>query len=222
MHKIVVALFLALMGIGAVGFSHQASAQPPTAPMCQGQTATKWLPADQPGTLIGTSGPDVLVGTIGADVIKGLGGDDIICGGSEFSGGIDTVSGGSGNDSIYARGDVKGDAGNDSMTVFGGASQVGSGGSGDDYIVAYFVKADGGSGNDSLDMYYGGDANGGSGNDYISIPSNGAANQVLGGSGSDTIISIGTTNAIDCGSHTDTVQPGIALSVKRCENTQNP
>lgn len=139
-----------------------------------------------------------------------------------IAGGLDTVSGGSGNDTIWGGGVLRGDSGNDNMTVFGGTSQVAYGGSGNDVILAYTAKADGGSDNDSLFLYYAANANGGSGDDYVSIPVNGSADRVLGGSGNDTIISIGPTNVIDCGSHSDTVQPGSTPSVKRCENIQNP
>lgn len=59
---------------------------PPTAPTCQGETAT----------ILGTRGADKLRGTNGADVISGLGGDDRIKGLQ----GEDTICGGTGNDRL--------------------------------------------------------------------------------------------------------------------------
>jgi hypothetical protein len=127
-----------MAAFAAVGMStHVAVAQDDEVPYCYDLrtdtflAATQWL--TEPGTLIGTNGRDVLVGSDGDDVINGLGGNDVICGADRgspadddtadadftlFDGdysppGLDTIYGGSGNDSIVGTGTLDGGSGND-------------------------------------------------------------------------------------------------------------
>ena len=106
---------------------------PPSAPTCNGQTATIYVNAQgmivggpeaklYRGNLNGTNGPDVIVGTDKfSDSINGYGGNDIICGGY----GNDKISGGAGDDQLF------GEAGNDRMNGGSGADNF-TGGSGTD------------------------------------------------------------------------------------------
>ena len=89
--------------------------------------------AEQPATIVGTSGDDTIDGTAGNDVIVGLGGDDLIRG----LGGSDVICGGSGDDVVRgssAGGDIYGDRGNDTLYSRGAAGLTG--GSGNDTLNA--------------------------------------------------------------------------------------
>ena len=151
-------------------------------------------------TLIGLSGDDTLLGNDGSDTLDGGSGSDSVDGGSgndSLSGGSqdDTLSGGDGVDSLYggtgndslAQGDFTGDFGD---TLSGGG--VLYGGVGDDYLFARGNSTsllDGGSGNDTLESYFGGSLYGGEGDDRIIIPlsSSSAAWDVDGGAGFDIV-----------------------------------
>jgi uncharacterized repeat protein (TIGR01451 family) len=103
--------------------------QAPTAPTCNGQTATIWVNAQgviqggpnngRPyrGKLNGTPGNDVMVGTTGKDEFAARAGSDLICGLAgkdemEAGGGNDTMTGGTQADKF------KGGAGTDTATDF--------------------------------------------------------------------------------------------------------
>jgi Ca2+-binding RTX toxin-like protein len=176
------------------------------APFCNGKEATKWL--DAPGTLNGTAGDDVLVGSPGNDVIHGLGGDDYICGSTNVACGIGPTFGGA--DKLY------GETGNDHIIdtcVASGGTNLGDGGSGNDFIK---VKGNalGGSSSDTHVESINGIADGGSGDDNVSGTN---ATKLLGGSGSDTVINLGGNPLIDCGSAVDSVNANGATVVRRCE-----
>jgi CSLREA domain-containing protein len=96
----------------------------PTAPMCNGQTATIYVNNQgtivggpnngQPyaGELNGTSGADVIVGINGRDEISARGGNDVVCG----RGNNDELEGGAGNDQLFGgdgRDVLRGEGGND-------------------------------------------------------------------------------------------------------------
>lgn len=88
-------------------------------------------------TLFGDDSDDILGGGIGDDAIEGYGGDDTIYGGvGAATDNADTLSGGSGDDIVFAAAgsdEVAGGSGND--TLFGGGqSDVIEGGSGNDVI----------------------------------------------------------------------------------------
>jgi FG-GAP-like repeat/RTX calcium-binding nonapeptide repeat (4 copies) len=71
----------------------------------------------------GTAGADYLIGTLESDQINGLEGDDVILAyslnASQNNGGIDTLNGGAGNDTIFAAlgNTIDGGAGRDSLTI---------------------------------------------------------------------------------------------------------
>jgi CSLREA domain-containing protein len=134
--------------IGAFEF---VPAPPPTAPMCNGQTATIYVNDQgiivggpnngQPyaGNLNGMAGVDVIVGTNGRDEISARGGNDVVCGRGNndklFGGeGRDQLFGGEGHDQLFG-GDgndiLAGDGGNDTLTGGRGADRF-RGGSGTD------------------------------------------------------------------------------------------
>jgi Ca2+-binding RTX toxin-like protein len=136
-------------------------------------------------TIVGNDGPNVLYGLGGNDTIAGNGGDDSLYGGDS----IDTMDGGAGHDL------VSGDYGND--TLMGGAGPDDLNGGGNSDTVSYAgivaavsvsldgVKNDGASGegdNVSADVE---NVVGGSGGDTIT--GNAAANVLNGGPGADTI-----------------------------------
>jgi len=172
--------------------------------------------------LMGTDGADALAGTEVGETLMGLGGRDVIFAGGGHDnvlagGGADMVYGDAGNDRILAEGGndlVNAGAGND--TVFGGA--------GDDLIVAEE--------NDGNDTYYGDGMSGGTGADTLDMSAinvdvvadlgtgfmdRGSVSSALSGndtiwgvenivtgSGNDTITASGAVNVIDAGSGNDT------------------
>ena len=114
----------------------------PTAPMCNGQTATIYV--NNQGIIVGgpnngqvykghhtgTSGADVIVGTSGKDSISSRGGNDVICGGDNN----DELEGGAGRDTILGEGGndiLAGEGGNDTLTGGPGADRF-RGGDGTD------------------------------------------------------------------------------------------
>jgi CSLREA domain-containing protein len=115
---------------------------PPTAPTCNGQTATIYVNSSgiivggpnngqtYAGKLNGTAGADVMVGTSGRDEFSARGGNDLLCGGGnndemEGGGGRDTIIGEGGNDILA------GEGGNDTLTGGPGADRF-RGGEGTD------------------------------------------------------------------------------------------
>src|SRR5690606_28875410 len=156
-------------------------------------------------TITGTGGDDVdLSGGPGADTIDGRAGHDSIDGGGGNDvlygrGGNDTIVGGPGNDSIW------GGDGDDWISDGQGDDRL-YGGSGHDVISVSLqggerVIADGGDGDDRIDVYNGGGPNqavtlyGGSGDDQISLHGVAAGNVIDAGSGDDVIV-IGSTRAV--------------------------
>lgn len=141
-------------------------------------------------TTTGTEGNDSLFpSNNGANLINALGGDDKIWG----KDGNDTISGGLGNDSIYAGGgDDRLDGGDGNDTIFASAGNDSlTGGNGDDYLNGDIGNdtLDGGSGNDTLDAGAGDDSiTAGSGNDTLYA---GAGNDTLDGGTGDDVLSGG-------------------------------
>jgi Ca2+-binding RTX toxin-like protein len=165
-------------------------------PKCNGK------PATNPGSLTGTAQADVIIGTPGDDEIDGLAGNDTICGlggNDTITGGNDDdwISGGDGDDNLDTTfadtlgNDVfKGGNGNDIMgTGQAKGNDTYDGEAGNDWIKDYEDSnvANGGPGNDDIDVY--GEAYGDAGDDphveaqeSVGNATNGYAN---GGSGSD-------------------------------------
>ncbi len=151
----------------------------------------------------GGAGNDFLSGEAGRDMMFGGDGDDVMLGGSD----ADMLYGDAGNDRIF------GDDGNDLIDAGAGSDTV-YGGAGDDRIMA--------SVNDGNDVYYGGDMMSSSGIDTLdmsAITANITANLgVNGGSGSvfstqsgaDTIWGI---ENIVTGSGNDTITANHAVNV---------
>jgi hypothetical protein len=133
--------------------------EPPSAPTCNGQTATIWVKdgviqggpnngKTYKGKLNGTPGNDVIVGTSGNDAISAAGGNDLVCGGD----GNDQLQGGDGDDTLF------GQKGNDQLQGGNGNDTLSGGDDNDD------LK--GGDGNDEMTGGTGADKfNGGSGTD---------------------------------------------------------
>lgn len=170
--------------------------------------------------IIGTSANEIITGTNGKDILKGKGGNDTIRG----LGGHDTIKGGSGNDLIF------GGSGNDILTAGTGRDVI-KGGSGNDRITSsgygdYF----GGSGNDYMIAGLGTSdeqMNGGGGVDWLDtslFSSSYTVNMVTGltdwgetflnfeniltGSGNDTITGTSDNNIILTGAGNDNVSAG--------------
>ena len=182
-------------------------------------------------TIIGHEGDDVLTGAGGADIIRGGTGDDFIDGGDGrdvifASAGNDDVFGGADADMVY------GEAGDDRILAQGGDDLVNAGagndtvfgGEGNDLFVA-----EAGDGNDT---YYGDDMNGGVGIDTLDMASITAAitadlgtgymmrgsvsstqtgtdtlwnvENIVTGSGNDTITASAAVNIMDGGAGNDT------------------
>uniref|UniRef100_UPI00406A4357 beta strand repeat-containing protein n=1 Tax=Ensifer canadensis TaxID=555315 RepID=UPI00406A4357 len=168
-------------------------------------------------TVIGGEGADVIRGDDGNDFITSGGGNDLVFGGD----GNDDILGGEGNDMLYgdAGSDrIFADAGND-MIQTGAGSDFVSGGSGDDIIVAAKDDGDdiyyGDAGNDTLDMSAitanltvdigSGFMNQGS----VSSSQTGqdtlwGIENVVTGSGNDTIVANAFVNVIEGGAGNDT------------------
>lgn len=163
--------------------------------------------------LTGTAGNDVLTGTNGRDVIMGGDGNDVILGGQ----GADILYGDAGSDHIFGdAGDdiIDGGAGNDTLV----------GGAGNDYFIARK--------NDGDDIYFGDELDGGDGNDTLDLGAINAnitadlgtghqgrgsvtssqtgydtlwgIENIITGSGNDTITANKAINVIDGGAGDDT------------------
>lgn len=168
-------------------------------------------------TVIGGEGADVIRGDDGNDFITSGGGNDLVFGGD----GNDDILGGDGNDMLYgdAGSDrIFADAGND-MIQTGAGSDFVSGGAGDDIIVAAKDDGDdiyyGDTGNDTLDMSaitanlnvdigsgfmgQGSASSSQSGQDTLWGIEN-----VVTGSGNDTIVANASVNIIEGGAGNDT------------------
>ncbi|WP_286209074.1 calcium-binding protein [Azospirillum sp. A1-3] len=79
-------------------------------------------------TLIGNAGDNVIDASQGDDVIEGRGGNDTLYGGMGYGGsGMDTISGGDGDDDIHlSRGRTTGGSGADAFTIYTSGQQMGS------------------------------------------------------------------------------------------------
>ncbi len=142
---------------------------------------------------IGSSGADWLVGTSGDNHLSGGAGDDHLDG----WGGVDVLDGGDGNDNIVTFG------------IFGAAAP-GSlliGGDGNDSIQS-------GNSNDTL--------LGGAGDDALSISNYATTRIVDGGDGTD-LLAFSSTDftagvTVDLGKTTQTVAPGVVITLTHVEN----
>ena len=79
-------------------------------------------------TLIGNAGDNVIDASQGDDAIDGKGGNDTLYGGMGYGGsGVDTISGGDGDDDIHlSRGRATGGSGADAFTIYTSGQQMGS------------------------------------------------------------------------------------------------
>lgn len=168
-------------------------------------------------TAIGGGGADIMRGEDGDDFMSAEGGNDMVFGGA----GNDDLLGGAGNDMLYgdAGSDrVFGDAGNDLIHT-GAGNDTAYGGEGDDLFVAEAGDGDdtyyGDAGSDTLDMAAitanltvdlgsgfmgrGSASSSQSGSDTLWNVEN-----VVTGSGADTITANGAVNVIDGGAGNDT------------------
>ena len=181
----------------------------------EGGVGKDWLDGDEGNDVVfGQGGDDLMFGRDGDDLLDGGDGDDSIGGGTGNDmilggSGTDTLGGGSGHDELDggeghdaldgSRGDdlLRGGSGNDWLdggsendVLFGNENHDQLfGRSGDDVLDGGEGQDSlgGGSGNDTLDGGLGVDAvSGGSGNDLILSHSDGSADALTGGGGSDT------------------------------------
>jgi Ca2+-binding RTX toxin-like protein len=177
------------------------------------ETGNPVTPPAATSGIVGTDQADALTGTADGETIMGLGGRDVIFAGS----GDDNVLGGGGRDMLY------GDAGNDRILAGGGDDLV-TGGAGRDTIFGEggddIIVAQSGDGDDA---YYGDGMSGGSGNDTLDMSAigsdvtadlgtgfmgHGSASSAT--SGSDTLWGI---ENIVTGSGNDTITAGSAVNV---------
>lgn len=161
---------------GSVSRSVTVMVNPPTAPSCNGLTATIYVQSSlivggpdngqvYAGTLTGSNSNDVIVGTSSADMIYGGQGADMICG----EGGSDVIHGQAGNDDLW------GGAGGDTIYGEEGADEI--------------------HGDDDGDSIYGGPGNdvvyGNAGDDLFcdddGVTSQGGDETVYGGPGNDIL-----------------------------------
>ena len=177
-------------------------------------------------TVVALGGNDVVMAGAGADVVRGDDGDDFIAGegGNDmvFGGaGTDDVLGGDGNDMLYGDAGADrlfGDGGNDLVDA-GAGNDVARGGDGNDMFVAATGDGDdtyyGDAGSDTLDMAAitanlsvdlgsgfmgrGSASSGQSGSDTLWNVEN-----VVTGSGNDTITASSAVNIMDGGAGNDT------------------
>ena len=176
-------------------------------------------------TIVGTSKNDKLTGTSKADVICGLGGNDTIngAGGSDTidgGAGIDILSGGAGNDSIdggAGNDTVNGEAGNDVLTGDAGNDKL-NGGLGNDTLQGE-TGADvfiGGTGVDvakysekikGLTLDIDNRADDGTAGEKDNIKSD--IENIIGGSGNDTITGSSGANTILGGLGNDSISGGL-------------
>jgi len=171
--------------------------------------------------MLGGSGEDAIFGGSGNDYLFGDDGRDVIQGGE----GDDDVFGGAGNDALFGDGGndrIHGGSGNDTIKAGAGADTVFAG-AGDDIVVA--------EANDGDDSYHGGEADGDGGNDTLDMSGIGADivadlgtgfmgrgqafslqtgndtiwgfENIVTGSGADTITASGAVNVMDGGAGAD-------------------
>ena len=153
-------------------------------------------------TLNGTAGPDVICGLGGNDTINGLGGNDTIYGGA----GNDRINGGIGDDQLI------GEAGADALNGGAGADTA-------DYSAASVPLAisidsqanDGARGERDAVATDVENVVGGSGND--SITGSTAANDLDGGTGNDSISGGSGNDAVDGGIGNDSLVGGVGDDV---------
>ncbi|TPK85674.1 hypothetical protein FJ936_09035 [Mesorhizobium sp. B2-4-13] len=173
--------------------------------------------------ILGNDGADTLLGGAGDDLIKAGAGDDVVFGGA----GNDIIFGGDGHDMLFGdAGDdrIFGDAGNDVIEGGAGNDTV-YGGSGDDRIIANVGDGNdvywGEDGQDTLDyaaisasltidlgnglLHHGSVSSAQSGQDTVFGFEN-----VIAGSGNDTIIANDAANTMDGGLGNDTFVFGSA------------
>lgn len=174
--------------------------------------------------IVGTDSADTLIGSVEGEAIMGRGGRDVVFGGD----GNDDILGENGADMLYGDGGsdrVLGGSGNDLINT-GAGNDTAFGGNGDDLIVAEAGDGD--------DTYYGDEMVGGSGSDTLdmsAITANVTADlgtgfmgrgsafstqtgsdtiwgveNIVTGSGSDTITASSSVNVIDSGTGNDTVR----------------
>lgn len=185
----------------------------------EGEDGMQVIPA---AAIVGSEGTDALVGTADSETILGLGGRDVVFGHD----GDDDILGGDGDDMLYGDdGDdrILGEDGNDFINA-GAGDDTAFGGDGDDMFVAEAGDGD--------DTYYGDDMVGGSGNDTLDMSSITAAitadlgtgfmgrgsvsssetgndglwgvENIVTGSGDDTITASRAVNVMDGGAGNDT------------------
>ncbi|EGF93609.1 hemolysin-type calcium-binding repeat 2 copies family protein [Asticcacaulis biprosthecium C19] len=176
---------------------------------------------------IGFSDAESITGTSGANSIEGGDGDDTLVGGA----GSDTLNGGAGNDSINAGAlsdgtdTVNGNGGDDTIVSSGQGTY--NGGLGDDYIYAGLTGAgaeviDGGDGIDTLNTtLWGGD--------YLVDLTTGLTDtatedfdnfeNIISGSGNDTITGTAGANSIDGGAGADVLTGGAGDDTYIVDNT---
>jgi len=164
--------------------------------------------APEPEVPAGTAGDDTITGTSGDDVIAALAGDDEVSGGA----GDDVIDGGEGDDTLFGEeGDdlLKGGAGDDQL--FGGVgNDILIGGAGDDLL-------DGGEGIDTAD--YSTDTAGVTVNLAEGFASGDDAGEdelvsienVIGGSGNDTLIGDDGDNVFVGGLGDDVIDGGAGF-----------
>lgn len=151
-------------------------------------------------TITGGSGAETIIGGSGNDVIDSGAGDDVVYGGS----GNDVITPGSGDDTVY------GEAGNDTITSNGGGYY--DGGSGNDYMYAGLGTPEtlvGGSGTDTLDTTsFSGDytVNLATGSTNWAGESFTGFENLVSGSGDDTLTGTAGANDIKAGAGDDTVR----------------
>lgn len=214
-------------------------------PTCRGKTATAVV--DSSHYLVSVDPNAVIVGTSGDDSIFAYGAGSTVCalGGNDYveiyyDGSV--AYGGSGNDTMYAYygAAAYGEGGSDYMGAINGASKVdagpgddtvyswedtswATGGSGNDFVQAYYGgSASGGSGEDQVYSYGGGTVDGGSGNDYVY---GSGGDTLLGGAGTDKVESYSTVTLVDCGSSSADsliIDNATSPTVKRCEHVSAP
>lgn len=148
-------------------------------------------------TLNGTAGPDVICGLGGNDTINGLGGNDTIYGGA----GNDRINGGTGDDQLI------GEAGADTLNGGVGADTVDYSAASVPLTISIDGQAnDGARGERDAVATDVENVVGGSGND--SITGSTAANDLDGGTGNDSIIGGAGDDAIDGGTGNDSISGG--------------
>ena len=153
-------------------------------------------------TLNGTPGPDVICGLGGNDTINGLGGNDTIYGGA----GNDRINGGTGDDQLI------GEAGADTLNGGVGADTVDYSAASVPLTISIDGQAnDGARGERDAVATDVENVVGGSGND--SITGSTAANDLDGGTGNDSISGGSGNDAVDGGVGNDSLVGGVGDDV---------